>query len=61
MRQESGRPTPQVEVAAAPNELVLQDATRHGLIHFVRDGEDWVGAGPDRQDYVITRDRPKKR
>lgn len=47
---------------AAENELVLQDATRHGLIHFTRgEDQDWVGPGPDHQDYIITRDRPAKR
>jgi hypothetical protein len=42
----------------APDELVLQDATRHAVVRFRR-GEDgdWVGTGPDGQDYVITRDR----
>ena len=44
-----------------PNELVLQDALRHGVIHFTRgEHEDWVGPGPDGQDYVITRDRPER-
>ena len=40
-------------------DLVLADALRHGVIHFVR-GEDgdWMGPGPDGQDYIITRDRP---
>ena len=44
----------------AENELVLADALRHGLIHFTR-GEDgdWMGPGPDHQDYIITRDRPR--
>ena len=40
-------------------DLVLADALRHGVIHFVQ-GEDgdWMGPGPDGQDYIITRDRP---
>eukprot|EP01037_Dinobryon_pediforme_P010960 gene10960-11042_t len=43
---------------AEPNELVLQDAIRHALIHFTRgEDEDWIGPGPDRQDYIITRDQ----
>ena len=45
----------------APDDLVLSDATRHGLIHFKRDESgDWVGAGPDQQDYVITRNKPRQ-
>jgi hypothetical protein len=44
-----------------PDELVLADATRHGVIHFKHDETgDWVGAGPDGQDYVITRVRPRR-
>ena len=43
------------------HELVLQDATRHAVIRFNRgEDEDWVGPGPDGQDYIITRDRPKR-
>ncbi len=40
-------------------DLILADALRHGVIHFVQ-GEDgdWMGPGPDGQDYIITRDRP---
>jgi len=38
--------------------LVLADGTRHGVIHFAPlDDGDWVGRGPDGQDYVITRDK----
>ena len=45
----------------APDDLVLADATRHGVIHFRRDETgDWVGTGPDGQDYIITRDKPKR-
>jgi len=46
---------------AAPDDLVLADATRHGVIHFKRDETgDWVGTGPDQQDYIITRDKPRQ-
>jgi len=46
---------------AAPDDLVLADATRHGVIHFKRDETgDWVGTGPDQQDYIITRVRTKR-
>jgi len=38
--------------------LVLADGTRHGVIRFAPlDDGDWVGRGPDGQDYVITRDK----
>ncbi len=46
---------------AAPDDLVLADALRHGVIHFKRDETgDWVGTGPDQQDYIITRDKPRQ-
>ena len=45
----------------APDDLVLADATRHAVIHFKRDETgDWVGTGPDKQDYIITRVRSRR-
>jgi hypothetical protein len=44
-----------------PDDLVLADATRHAVIHFKRDESgDWVGAGPDGQDYIIMRVQPRR-
>jgi hypothetical protein len=46
---------------AAADDLVLADATRHAVIHFKHDETgDWMGAGPDGQDYVIARVRPRR-